>query len=86
MTRIWRNRVLKLQVREGDSWGGQRGLNEEYAGRRWRDGNRQGIDEEKRTEVTNLCASREELAIALTMERRDLHRARCGLSSHPVTN
>ena len=36
---------------------GQHGLNEEDAGRRWMDGHRQGVDEEKRIfadEVTNL--------------------------------
>ena len=47
------------------------------------DGNRQGLDARRRgpsaDEVKNLRASREELAVALTMER-DLHRAWRGLS------
>ena len=53
------------------------------------DGNRQGLDARRRgpsaDEVKNLRASREELAVALTMER-DLHRAWRGLSSHTVAN
>jgi hypothetical protein len=79
----------KLQGR-GTILEGQRGLNEEDAGRMWMDGNRQGVGEEKKRtfpdEVKNLHASRRSSLIDLTMERGNLHRARRGLSSHTVTN
>jgi hypothetical protein len=58
----------KLQGR-GTILEGQRGLNEEDAGRRWMDGNRQGVGEEKKRtfpdEVKNLHARRKGLATRL---------------------
>ena len=77
-----RSSLIGLSREKGPVWAHQRA--------RWvrMDGwtSTRGRRVKKRTEVTNLYASREELAVALTMERRDLHRARRGLSSHPVTN